>query len=42
MVVEFVNEAMEVLMVGSGGVCVWQDSEFSCLENIFIFNLVYK
>lgn len=28
--------------VGSGGICVWKESEFSRREDVFIFNLTYK
>jgi hypothetical protein len=29
-------------MVGSGGVCLWQESGFSCREDVFTFNLFIK
>jgi hypothetical protein len=34
------NEAMVANMVGSGGVCVWQESGFSRCEDVFAFNFI--
>jgi hypothetical protein len=39
---ENVNEAMVAPVVGSGGVCVWQESGFSRREVVFTFNLLDK
>jgi hypothetical protein len=36
------NEAIVTPIVGSGGVCVWQESGFSRREDVFTFNLVQK
>jgi hypothetical protein len=34
------NDALVAPMVGSGGVCVWQESGFSRREDVFTFNLL--
>jgi hypothetical protein len=36
------KEAVGTPMVGSGGICVWQESGFSRREDVFKFNLAYK
>jgi hypothetical protein len=36
------NEAAVAPMVGSGGVCVWQDFGFSRREDVFTSNLLEK
>jgi hypothetical protein len=36
------NETIVTPMVGSGGVCVWQESGFSRREDVFTLDLLYK
>jgi hypothetical protein len=36
------KKTLVMAVVGSGGICFWQESGFSCHEDVFIFTLCHK